>query len=129
MEVLRRCPLAIAQRLVHGAIAVSTAVLGQSHNETPVLLACYIPAVLCCTGACIASSGVLRAEYTGAVEAGSGACPPATRRAVAAQDDNQITGFFFFFFSFSFFFFFFFFFFFCFFFFFFFQGALRPQKA
>ena len=27
MEVLRRCPLAIAQRLVHGAIAVSTAVL------------------------------------------------------------------------------------------------------
>ena len=32
MEVLRRCPLAIAQRLVHCAIAVSTAVLGQSHN-------------------------------------------------------------------------------------------------
>ena len=31
MEVLRRCPLAIAQRLVHCAIAVSTAVLGQSH--------------------------------------------------------------------------------------------------
>ena len=30
MEVLRRCPLAIAQRLVHCAIAVSTAVLGQS---------------------------------------------------------------------------------------------------
>ena len=30
MEVLRRCPLAIAQRLVHWAIAVSTAVLGQS---------------------------------------------------------------------------------------------------
>ena len=27
MEVLRRCPLAIAQRLVHRAIAVSTAVL------------------------------------------------------------------------------------------------------
>ena len=27
MEVLRRCPLAIAQRLVHCAIAVSTAVL------------------------------------------------------------------------------------------------------
>ena len=29
MEVLRRCPLAIAQRLVHCAIAVSTAVLGR----------------------------------------------------------------------------------------------------
>ena len=33
MEVLRRCPLAIAQRLVHYAIAVSTAVLGQSHKD------------------------------------------------------------------------------------------------
>ena len=33
MEVLRRCPLAIAQRLVHSAIAVSTAVLGQSHKD------------------------------------------------------------------------------------------------
>ena len=33
MEVLRRCPLAIAQRLVHHAIAVSTAVLGQSHKD------------------------------------------------------------------------------------------------
>ena len=32
MEVLRRCPLAIAQRLVHCAIAVSTAVLG-SHKD------------------------------------------------------------------------------------------------
>ena len=32
-EVLRRCPLAIAQRLVHCAIAVSTAVLGQSHKD------------------------------------------------------------------------------------------------
>ena len=32
MEVIRRCPLVIAQRLVHSAIAVSTAVLGQSHN-------------------------------------------------------------------------------------------------
>ena len=29
MEVLRRCPLAIAQRLVHRAITVSTAVLGR----------------------------------------------------------------------------------------------------
>ena len=29
MEVLRRCPLAIAQRLVHCAFAVSTAVLGR----------------------------------------------------------------------------------------------------
>ena len=29
MEVLRRCPLAIAQRLVHCAIALSTAVLGR----------------------------------------------------------------------------------------------------
>ena len=33
MEVLRRCPLAIAQRLMHSAIAVSTAVLGQSHKD------------------------------------------------------------------------------------------------
>jgi len=33
MEVLRRCSLAIAQRLVHCAIAVSTAVLGQSHKD------------------------------------------------------------------------------------------------
>ena len=32
-EVLRRCPLAIAQRLVHWAIAISTAVLGQSHKD------------------------------------------------------------------------------------------------
>ena len=31
MEVLRRCPLAIALRLVH--CAVSTAVLGQSHKD------------------------------------------------------------------------------------------------
>jgi len=34
MEVLRRCPLAIAQRLVHCAIAVS-AVLGQSQRQCP----------------------------------------------------------------------------------------------
>ena len=33
MEVLRRCPLAIAQRLVHCAIPVSFAVLGQSHKD------------------------------------------------------------------------------------------------
>ena len=33
MEVLRRCPLAIAQRLVHRAVAVSTAVLGQSRKD------------------------------------------------------------------------------------------------
>ena len=33
MEVLRRCPLAIAQRLVHRRIAVSNAVLGQSHKD------------------------------------------------------------------------------------------------
>ena len=33
MEVLRRCPLAIVQRLVHRAIAVSTAVLGHSHKD------------------------------------------------------------------------------------------------
>ena len=32
MEVLKRCPLAIAQRLVHCAI-VSTAVPGQSHKD------------------------------------------------------------------------------------------------
>ena len=34
MEVLRRCPLAIAQDLVRCAIAVSTAVLGQSHKDS-----------------------------------------------------------------------------------------------
>ena len=33
IEVLRHCLLAIAQRLVHCAIAVSTAVLGQSHKD------------------------------------------------------------------------------------------------
>ena len=33
MEVLRRCPLAIAQRLVHCATAVSTAMLGRSHKD------------------------------------------------------------------------------------------------
>ena len=33
MEVLRRCPLASAQQLVHCAIAVATAVLGQSHKD------------------------------------------------------------------------------------------------
>ena len=33
MEALRRCPLAIAQQLMHCAIAVSTAVLGQSHKD------------------------------------------------------------------------------------------------
>ena len=33
IEVLRRCPLAIVQRLVHCAVAVSTAVLGQSHKD------------------------------------------------------------------------------------------------
>ena len=33
MEVLRRCPFAIAQRQVHCAVAVSTAVLGQSHKD------------------------------------------------------------------------------------------------
>ena len=33
MEVLRRCPLAIAQRLVHYSTAVSTAVLGQNHKD------------------------------------------------------------------------------------------------
>ena len=32
-EVFRRCPLAIAQRLVHRAIAVSTTVLGQSDKD------------------------------------------------------------------------------------------------
>ena len=36
MEVLRRCPLAIAQRLVHCVIAVSTAVLGQWTSCTAV---------------------------------------------------------------------------------------------
>ena len=33
MEVLKPCPLAIAQRLVHCAVAVSTAVLGESHKD------------------------------------------------------------------------------------------------
>ena len=33
MGVLKRCPLAVAQRLVHCAIAVSNAVLGQSHKD------------------------------------------------------------------------------------------------
>ena len=33
MEVLRRCPLTTAQQLVYYAIAVSTAVLGQSHKD------------------------------------------------------------------------------------------------
>ena len=35
MEVLRRYPLAIAQQLVHCAIAVSTAVFGQSQGQCP----------------------------------------------------------------------------------------------
>ena len=35
MEVWRRCAPAIAQRLVHCAIAVSTAVLGQSQRQCP----------------------------------------------------------------------------------------------
>ena len=34
MKVLRRCPLAIVQRLEHRAIAVSSAVLGQSHKDS-----------------------------------------------------------------------------------------------
>ena len=38
MEVLRRCPLAIAQRLVHCAIAVSTAVLDRVTKKTSVAL-------------------------------------------------------------------------------------------
>ena len=38
MEVLRRCPLAIAQRLVHCAIAVSTAVLGRVTKTMSVAL-------------------------------------------------------------------------------------------
>ena len=33
MEMLRLCPLAIAQRLVHCAVAVITAMLGQSHKD------------------------------------------------------------------------------------------------
>ena len=32
-KCLKRCPLAIAQRLVHRATAVSTAVFGQSHKD------------------------------------------------------------------------------------------------
>ena len=38
MEVLRRCPLAIAQRRVHCAIAVSTAVLGRVARTMSVAL-------------------------------------------------------------------------------------------
>ena len=38
MEVLRRCPLAIAQRLVHCAIAVSTAVLDRVTKTMSVAL-------------------------------------------------------------------------------------------
>ena len=38
MEVLRRCPLAIAQRLVHCAIAVSTAMLGRVTRTMSVAL-------------------------------------------------------------------------------------------
>ena len=38
MEVLRRCPLAIAQRLVHRAVAVSTAVLGRVTRTVSVAL-------------------------------------------------------------------------------------------
>ena len=38
MEVLRRCPLAIAQQLVHSAIAVSTAVMGRVTRTMPVAL-------------------------------------------------------------------------------------------
>ena len=38
MEVLRRCPLAIAQRLMHCAIAISTALLGQSHKDNVLLM-------------------------------------------------------------------------------------------
>ena len=38
LEVLRRCPLAIAQRLVHCAIAVSTAVLGRVTKTMPIAL-------------------------------------------------------------------------------------------
>ena len=39
MEVLRRCPLAIAQRFVHCAVAVSTTVFGQSHKDSTVSVA------------------------------------------------------------------------------------------
>ena len=38
MEVLRRCPLAIAQPLVHCAVAVSTAVLGRATRTMSVAL-------------------------------------------------------------------------------------------
>ena len=41
MEVLRRCPLAIAQRLVHWAIAVSTAVLDRVTKKCP-LHCCWL---------------------------------------------------------------------------------------
>ena len=42
MEVLRRCPLAIAQRLVHCAVVVLTAVLGQSHKVCMCVCAVYM---------------------------------------------------------------------------------------
>ena len=38
MEMLRRCPLAIAQQLVHCAIAVSAAVLGRVTRKMSVAL-------------------------------------------------------------------------------------------
>ena len=41
MEVLRRCSLAIAQRLVHCAIAVSTAVLGRESQRQCSLHCCW----------------------------------------------------------------------------------------
>ena len=40
MEVLRRCPLAIAQRLVQGAIALSTAVLDRVTKTMSVAPVC-----------------------------------------------------------------------------------------
>ena len=43
MEVLRRCPVTIAQRLEHCAIAVSTAVLGQSHKDNVRCTAVELP--------------------------------------------------------------------------------------
>ena len=48
MEVLRRCPLAIAQRLVHCAIALSTAVLDRVTNSLMMMMMNLMLNVLRC---------------------------------------------------------------------------------
>ena len=50
MEVLRRCPLAIAQQLVHCTIAVSTAVLDRVTKTMSVALQNASPLSICSSG-------------------------------------------------------------------------------